>query len=182
MDYSEKDLENAICEHELLYSYGIHVLEQQYRTEFGIIDILGYCPDEKRLAIIEVKKGIVDESAVGQVMRYMAAIYDLISVLKKQDNIPEELKNLNPASKGILIGNDATSGVKAITRCFPFLFFIKTEVYMDVVVDPQEYERAPESLTLDVNRFVNSSFIEPIVNHIAHQNKLDLASTPTTEE
>jgi len=23
---------------------------------------------------------------------------------------------------------------------------------------------------------------EPIVNHIAHQNKLDLASTPTTEE
>ena len=99
MDYSEKDLENAICEHELLYSYGIHVLEQQYRTEFGIIDILGYCPDEKRLAIIEVKKGIVDESAVGQVMRYMAAIYDFNQRTQKQDNIPEELKTLTPLLK-----------------------------------------------------------------------------------
>jgi len=182
MDYSERDMENAICEANLLERYGIQIIEQQYRIAYGVIDILGYCPDENCLAIIELKKDIVDESAVGQVMRYMATMYELVNELKKRDDTPEEIKNLKPGSIGILIGSNATEGVKAIVRCFPFLSFIEAGVSLDVSLYQPRYRRTQESLDADVNNFINSDVLGYISMCIAQQKETEEAAQPETEE
>ena len=47
---------------------------QQYPTDTGPIDILAISKDQKRLLVIELKKGRTSDVAVGQVLRYMGFV------------------------------------------------------------------------------------------------------------
>ena len=63
----------------------------------------------KRLLVIEVKAGIADDRAVGQIARYMGWV-------KLKLNLPE-----GDASRGILICLDATAGARAALNVIPNL-------------------------------------------------------------
>jgi restriction system protein len=63
---------------------------QQYPTDTGNIDILAVSKDKKELLVIELKKGRVSDSVVGQIQRYMGYVQ-------------EELAEKGQAVKGIII-------------------------------------------------------------------------------
>lgn len=52
---------------------------QQYRTDVGEIDILGISKDRKRLLVLELKRGRASDVVVGQVLRYMGYIKELVA-------------------------------------------------------------------------------------------------------
>lgn len=52
---------------------------QQYPSDTGPIDILAISKDKKELLVIELKKGKVSDSAVGQIQRYMGYVVDLLA-------------------------------------------------------------------------------------------------------
>ena len=65
MEISEKDIENYVIKEDLLLEeYGLEVIAQQYRTQYGIIDILCY----------------------EQLLRYMATIKEMILRLSDKEN------------------------------------------------------------------------------------------------
>ena len=166
MEYSEKDMEQTIVEECLLgEKYDIRVLENQYRTEYGVIDILGFYPPKNRLIVVELKKREVDENAVGQIMRYMAAMSELVEDLKKLPDAPKAIQDLDIRVDGILIGDGATDGVRAIVRNFSFLSFIDATVYLNVRLRKIRVTREPDSMERDITRFLGSDFIEDLLKY-----------------
>ena len=159
MDYSEKDIEEYIIDYQMLWKeYGIEVLDNQFPTEYGVIDILGYKPKTKMLIVVELKKGTVDENAVGQIMRYMAAIKEMQEAFKNNPDLPVEIQEI-AGVLGILMGTDATPGVHAIARVFNFIKYIHLDVMMQILPTHYNKPRKPESLTRDIDKFVNDEGI-----------------------
>lgn len=52
---------------------------QQYATDAGTIDILAISKDKKRLLVVELKRGRATDVVVGQVLRYMGYVKELIA-------------------------------------------------------------------------------------------------------
>ena len=52
---------------------------QQYATDTGPIDILAISKDEKTLLVIELKKGKASDSVVGQILRYMDYVVEVLA-------------------------------------------------------------------------------------------------------
>jgi restriction system protein len=52
---------------------------QQYATDTGPIDILAISKDKKTLLVIELKKGKASDSVVGQILRYMDYVVEVIA-------------------------------------------------------------------------------------------------------
>ena len=52
---------------------------QQYQTDTGPLDILAISKDRKRLLIVELKKGRASDSVVGQTLRYMSYVQDMLA-------------------------------------------------------------------------------------------------------
>ena len=52
---------------------------QQYTTDTGPIDILAISKDKKTLLVIELKKGKASDSVVGQILRYMDYVVEVIA-------------------------------------------------------------------------------------------------------
>tara|TARA_R100001163_G_C5059424_1_gene196118 strand:+ start:188 stop:733 length:546 start_codon:yes stop_codon:yes gene_type:complete len=70
----EIQIENEIFNRQLLLRYGIKCLWRQVRLGYaGIADIIAYDRQTKKWVIIEVKKGVLDRSAVGQAYLYKEA-------------------------------------------------------------------------------------------------------------
>ena len=95
----EKHLEDFLVENwnqtELGKSYYIveedgELVGQQYPTDTGPIDILAVSKDKKTILVIELKKGRVSDSVVGQIQRYMGYV-------------KEELLEEGQSVKGIII-------------------------------------------------------------------------------
>lgn len=95
----EKHLEDFLVENwnqtELGKSYDIveedgELVGQQYPTDTGPIDILAVSKDKKTILVIELKKGRVSDSVVGQIQRYMGYVN-------------EELLEEGQSVKGIII-------------------------------------------------------------------------------
>jgi hypothetical protein len=155
LDYSEKDIENHIMEYELLWDkFQIRELTNQFPTEYGVIDILGYEPKSKRLIVVELKKGTVDENAVGQIMKYMSAMKEIAATFKSNPDLPIEIQEIVGVA-GLLMGTNATPGVHAITRAFGFIKYIELDVMLQI--HPMFYvkQRREESLSKDVQRFID---------------------------
>ena len=55
------------------------LIERQYETEVGPIDLLAVKKDRKEFMVIELKKGRTSDLAVGQIQRYMGYIKDEIA-------------------------------------------------------------------------------------------------------
>lgn len=181
MEYSEKDMEQAIVDNLLLEeALNIQVLENQYQTDLGIIDILAYRPEKHSLVVIELKKGAVDENAVGQIMRYMAAISELIVELKTRPDVSEVIQNLRVMPEGILIGASATPGVKAIVRNFSNIYFIVANAYLYVQFKKAGIDREPGSLDRYIDRFLDSCFIDEITGRYEYYHEKEANTELTT--
>lgn len=162
MDYTEKDIERCLVGSGLLSEeYGIEVIASQFRTAYGIIDILGYDPLNKQIVIVELKKGTVDESAVGQIMKYLAAIYDLIDGYQGAEIVPDHIADINKPY-GLLIGKKASDGVLATTRIFPFIKFAEVDIEMKIAICMDEYKRSDDSLQADMLYYEKSGVLEKI--------------------
>jgi len=52
---------------------------QQYLTDTGPLDILAISKDKKRLLVVELKKGRASDVVVGQTLRYMSFVQDMLA-------------------------------------------------------------------------------------------------------
>lgn len=133
MDYSEADIEVVLMESKILSDEGYMPLWNQVRTSCGIIDILALNTNNNNLTVIELKKGLVDENAVGQIMRYIAVMKDYLRHQIKE-HVDDELWQGIKGVEGLLIGSNCTSGVDQIVKEFSFLNFIHHHVTVDVAL------------------------------------------------
>jgi restriction system protein len=95
----EKHLEDFLVQNwkstELGKTYDIYEEEgemvgQQYPSDTGPIDILAISKDKKELLVVELKKGRVSDTVVGQIQRYMGYVKD-------------ELAEPNQVVRGVII-------------------------------------------------------------------------------
>ncbi len=84
----EKHLEDFLVQNwantELGHSYTIYEEDgdrvgQQYATDTGLIDILAVSKDKKSLLVVELKRGRASDVVVGQVLRYMGYVQDVLA-------------------------------------------------------------------------------------------------------
>lgn len=59
-----------------IYSAEGETVGQQFATDTGPIDILAVSKDNKRLLVVELKKGRASDAVVGQTLRYMGYVQD----------------------------------------------------------------------------------------------------------
>ena len=52
---------------------------QQYQTDTGPIDILAVSKDKKELLVVELKKGRASDAVVGQILRYMGYVREVLA-------------------------------------------------------------------------------------------------------
>ncbi len=74
-----------------IYEEDGELVGQQYQSDTGPIDVLAISKDKKELLVVELKRGRVSDSVVGQVQRYMGYVQ-------------EELAEENQVVKGVIIG------------------------------------------------------------------------------
>ena len=74
-----------------IYEEEGELVGQQYQSDTGPIDILAISKDKKELLVVELKRGRVSDSVVGQIQRYMGYV-------------TEELAEDDQIVKGIIIG------------------------------------------------------------------------------
>jgi restriction system protein len=74
----EKHLEEFLIKHwntlPIGQEYDIFKDGQQFPTDTGPIDILAISKDQKRLLVVELKKGRTSDATVGQILRYMGFV------------------------------------------------------------------------------------------------------------
>jgi restriction system protein len=83
----EKHLEDFLVQNwaqtELARDYDIYEEEgkkaQQYPTDTGPLDILAISKDRKRLLVVELKKGRASDVVVGQTLRYMSFVQEMLA-------------------------------------------------------------------------------------------------------
>jgi restriction system protein len=84
----EKHLEEFLvtnwAQTELGRSYDIYEEDgektgQQYQTDTGPLDILAISKDRKELLVVELKRGRASDAVVGQILRYMGYVQDLVA-------------------------------------------------------------------------------------------------------
>lgn len=73
-----------------IYEEDGELVGQQYPSDTGPIDVLAISKDKKELLVVELKRGRVSDSVVGQIQRYMGYVQ-------------EELAEENQVVKGVII-------------------------------------------------------------------------------
>ena len=82
-----------------IYQEDGELVGQQYPSDTGPIDILAISKDKKTLLVVELKKGRVSDTVVGQIQRYMGYVKD-------------ELAEPNQIVKGIIIGSEDDNKIR----------------------------------------------------------------------
>ena len=82
-----------------IYQEDGELVGQQYPSDTGPIDILAISKDKKTLLVVELKKGRVSDTVVGQIQRYMGYVKD-------------ELAEPNQVVKGIIIGSEDDNKIR----------------------------------------------------------------------
>lgn len=120
----EKHLEDFLVQNwsqtELGKKYDIYeedgeIVGQQYPSDTGFIDILAISKDKKEILIVELKKGRVSDSVVGQIQRYMGYVL-------------QELADQNQTVKGVIIGLDDDIRIKRALAVTNNIEFYKYQV------------------------------------------------------
>jgi len=88
---------------------------QQYDTDTGAIDILAISKDQKTLLVIELKKGRASDAVVGQILRYMGYVQE---ILAEDDQ----------AVKGIIIALDDNNRLQRALAMVPNVEFYRYQV------------------------------------------------------
>lgn len=120
----EKHLEDFLVQNwnqtELGKKYDIYEEEgelvgQQYPSDTGPIDILAISKDKKELLVVELKKGRVSDSVVGQIQRYMGFV-------------KEELAEENQVVRGVIIGSEDDLKLKRALSVTTNIEFYKYQI------------------------------------------------------
>ena len=120
----EKHLEDFLVENwastELGSRYDIfqedgEIVGQQYPSDTGPIDILAISKDKSELLVVELKKGRVSDTVVGQIQRYMGYV-------------KEELAESNQTVKGIIIGLEDDQKIKRALQVAVGIDFYRYQV------------------------------------------------------
>jgi restriction system protein len=120
----EKHLEDFLVQNwrqtELGKNYDIYeedgeLVGQQYQSDTGPIDILAISKDKKELLVVELKKGRVSDSVVGQIQRYMGYV---------QEELAEEGQKV----KGVIIALEDDLRIKRALAVTNNIDFYKYQV------------------------------------------------------
>jgi len=95
-----------------IYEEDGELVGQQYQSDTGPIDILAISKDKKELLVVELKKGRVSDSVVGQVQRYMGYV---------QEELAEEGQKV----KGVIIGLEDDIKIRRALSVAPNIEFFK---------------------------------------------------------
>lgn len=71
--------QTELCKEFSIFSEEGELVGQQYATDAGPIDILAVSKDNKRLLVVELKRGRASDVVVGQVLRYMGYVQEEIA-------------------------------------------------------------------------------------------------------
>jgi restriction system protein len=88
---------------------------QQYQTDTGAIDILAVSKDNKTLLVVELKKGRASDVVVGQTLRYMGYVKDVLA---------EERQTV----RGVIIASEDDQRMKRALSMVPTIDFYRYEV------------------------------------------------------
>ena len=99
----EKHLEEYIFRNwattEFGQDYDIFEGGRQYQTDTGPLDILAISKDKKELLVIELKRGMSSDIAIGQTLRYMGYV-------------KKHLATKSEEVRGCIVGTDADQGLR----------------------------------------------------------------------
>ena len=98
-----------------IYEEDGELVGQQYQSDTGPIDILAISKDKKELLVVELKKGRVSDSVVGQVQRYMGYVQ-------------EELAEKGQKVKGVIIALEDDLRIKRALAVTTNIEFYKYQV------------------------------------------------------
>lgn len=88
---------------------------QQYQTDTGAIDVLAVSKDNKTLLVVELKKGRASDVVVGQTLRYMGYVKDMLA---------EERQTV----RGVIIASEDDQRMKRALSMVPAIDFYRYEV------------------------------------------------------
>ncbi len=98
-----------------IYEEDGELVGQQYQSDTGPLDILAISKDKKELLVVELKKGRVSDSVVGQIQRYMGYV-------------KEELAEEGQIVKGVIIALEDDLKIKRALSVTTNIEFYKYQV------------------------------------------------------
>ncbi len=93
---------------------------QQYLTDTGPIDILAISKDQKRLLVVELKRGRASDVVVGQVLRYMGFVQ-------------EELALAGQTVEGVIIAFEDDQKLRRALAAVPTVSFYRYQISFKLV-------------------------------------------------
>lgn len=103
-----------------IFQYDGELVGQQYQSDTGPIDILAISKDRKTLLVIELKKGRASDVVVGQILRYMGYVKD---VLAEEDQVV----------RGVIIALRDDPKIRRALAMVQFVDFYRYEVTFRLV-------------------------------------------------
>lgn len=93
---------------------------QQYPTDTGPLDILAISKDQKRLLVVELKRGRASDAVVGQTLRYMGYVQ-------------EELAEEGQAVQGVVIALEDDPKIRRALAMVPAISFYRYQISFKLV-------------------------------------------------
>lgn len=172
MDYKESDVEAAFAGY-LSQRPRMKVIGQQIRLPLGIIDILATSTSDGTVypVVVEVKKGIIDLSACGQLLGYMGQV-DALNYCAHAEvllALANEIKH--PHCDGILVG----SGIDQ--RAERVVLSMYNIIFCQYTVEDEQFKfiRGADPLDYDEESPYDPR-LSNLISHLVELNRADLIS------
>lgn len=104
----------------LIYTEEGEAVGQQYQTDTGPLDILAISKDKKRLLVVELKKGRASDAVVGQTLRYMSYVQEMLA---------EEDQTV----LGAIIAHEDDARIRRALKMTPNISFFRYQVSFKLV-------------------------------------------------
>ncbi|MEX2512351.1 MAG: endonuclease NucS domain-containing protein [Cyclobacteriaceae bacterium] len=98
-----------------IYEEDGELIGKQYQTDVGVIDILAISKDKKEFLVVELKRGRVSDVVVGQALRYMGYVKDMVA-------------ELNQEVKGVIIGLEDDLKIQRALSVTPNISFYRYQI------------------------------------------------------
>jgi restriction system protein len=102
-----------------IYEEDGELVGQQYETDTGRIDVLAISKDRREILVVELKKGRVSDTVVGQIQRYMGYV-------------KEELAEEGQAVKGVIIALEDDIRLRRALSVAPNIEFYRYKVRFEL--------------------------------------------------
>lgn len=112
-----------------IFSEDGEAVGQQYATDAGPIDVLAVSKDNKRLLVVELKRGRASDVVVGQLLRYMGYV-------------KEEIAEHDQSVEGIIIALEDDQKLRWALAAVPNVSFYRYQISFKLVKDSGE--RSPK--------------------------------------